>query len=201
MVGIGTQWTVFGWYFFSFWVSGNKLTKTNSKPAWLIDGVSIAVVVIVAVLLAMPNKFDFGTWTKSLPHVIGSVNSLAALALISGYVCIRMKKIEIHRIFMVSAYGLGIVFLVCYVLYHLTNPPSKLGADGVVKLAYLLILASHVLLSIIVLPLVLRAMFFAVTGQISRHRKIARFAFPIWLYVTVSGVTVYLFVHQFFPQT
>ncbi|NNE66033.1 MAG: DUF420 domain-containing protein [Pyrinomonadaceae bacterium] len=148
----------------------------------------------------MPNKFDFGTWTENLPHVIGSVNTLAALSLVAGYFFIRMKRIEVHRVFMGTAFGLGIVFLVCYVLYHLTNPPSKIGADGAVKVIYLLILASHVLLSIIVLPLVLRAMFFAVTGQITRHRKIARFAFPIWLYVTVSGVTVYLFVHQFFPQ-
>jgi len=158
------------------------------------------VVATVAVLLALPEKADLGEWTKGLPHVIGTVNSVTSVVLLLGLVFVKKGRIELHRYAMSTAFFLGIVFLFSYVTYHLSNPSSKFGGEGLMKALYLVILASHVLFSLIVLPLVLRAMFFAVTGQIESHKRTVRFAYPIWLYVSVTGVAVYLLVHQFYPE-
>jgi putative membrane protein len=146
----------------------------------------------------MPNKVDLGVWTKDLPHVIGIVNSITTLFLVFGLIFVKTGKISAHRVCMASAFFLGVVFLICYVIYHLTNPANKFGGDGIFKIVYLLILASHILLSLLVLPLVLRSMYFAVTSQFDRHRRTARYAYPIWLYVSVSGVAVYLMLNHVF---
>ncbi len=180
--------------------TGLKLSKKAEKRfVWSIDAVSIGVVLIVAVLLTMENKFDFGEWTRGLPHVIGSVNSLTCVVLAAGLFFVKTGRIELHRYAMSTAVALGVLFLVSYVTYHMSNPSNKFAGEGVVKGLYLFILLSHILLSLIVLPLVLRAFYFAVTGQFIRHKKIARFAYPVWLYVAVSGVTVYLMNYQLYP--
>lgn len=170
----------------------------DKKPTRVINGISIIVVALVAILLAMPVKYDLGPWTKALPHVIGSVNSLTVVILICGLAFIKSGRIGLHRVAMSTAFILGIVFLCCYLTYHLSNPSRPFAGTGAARMFYLAVLASHILLSLIVLPFVLRAMYFALTKQFLRHKKIARFAYPIWFYVAVSGVTVYLFNYQFF---
>ena len=100
---------------------------------------------------------------------------------------------------MTISFILGGIFLVCYVTYHLTNPANKFNGEGLVRGIYLFILITHVGLSLVVLPLVLRAMYYAVKKQFSDHRKIVRFAYPIWLYVSVTGVVVYLMLYHLFP--
>lgn len=164
-----------------------------------INTISIAIPLVVAGLLAIPNKLDLGDWTKNLTHVIGAVNSLTTIALILGLIFIRHKKVELHRTMMTISFALGSVFLVCYVFYHLTNPANRFAGVGFVRYIYFFTLITHVGLSFFVLPLVLRAMFYAVTKQFENHRKIVRFAYPIWLYVSITGVMVYLFVYQLFP--
>ena len=168
------------------------------RPNWIIDGISVVVVALVAILLAFPNKIDLGPWTGSIPHVIGGVNSVTSVVLVLGFIFIRSGKVELHRYAMSTAFGLGVVFLVCYVTYHVSNPSKSFAGEGSIRILYLLVLASHILLSLVVLPLVLRAMYFAVTGQFEKHRRTAKFAFPTWLYVSVTGVVVYLLNHQFY---
>ncbi|HMS43213.1 MAG TPA: DUF420 domain-containing protein [Pyrinomonadaceae bacterium] len=165
----------------------------------LINTISIVIPLVVAGLLALPEKFDFGSWTKSLTHVIGAINSVTTVALIFGFIFIKQKKIEAHRLMMTISFALGSIFLVCYVLYHLTNPANRFTGVGFIRYVYFFTLITHVGLSFFVLPLVLRAMFYAVTKQFENHRKIVRFAYPIWLYVSITGVMVYLFVYQLFP--
>lgn len=97
---------------------------------------------------------------------------------------------------MTAAFSLGAIFLVCYVLYHLTNPANRFEGEGVVRVIYLLILFTHVGLSFVVLPLVLRAFYYAVTANFDSHRRLVRYAYPIWLYVSVSGVIVYLMLYH-----
>lgn len=178
-----------------------SVTAASEKRSNLvINVISIVVPVVVAVLLGLPQKIELGEWTRSLPHVIGTINSVTAAALVLGLVFVKMKRIALHRAMMTLAFGLGGVFLVCYVTYHLSNPANRFTGEGFWRYVYFFALISHVLLSLIVLPLVLRAMYFAVTGQFEAHRRIVRFAYPIWLYVAVSGVTVYLFVYQLFPS-
>jgi putative membrane protein len=164
-----------------------------------INIISIVVPIFVVGLLALPNKLDLGTWTKGLTHVIGVINSLTTIALILGLVFIKLKKISLHQLMMTISFSLGGVFLVCYVLYHLTNPANKFTGEGAVRYVYLFILFTHIALSLVVLPLVLRAMYYAVKRQFSEHRKIVKFAYPIWLYVSMTGVAVYLMLYHLFP--
>lgn len=170
--------------------------KTKSKS--IINAISIVVPLVVAGLLALPNKLDLGAWTKNLAHVIGFINTLTTFALILGLIFIKSGKVGAHRLMMSISFALGGLFLVCYVIYHLTNPANRFSGEGFVRYVYLLLLASHILLSLVVLPLVLRAMFYAVTGQFASHKRIVRFAYPIWLYVSATGVAVYLMLYHLF---
>lgn len=172
----------------------------NQKTSKIfINTISIVVPLAVVALLAIPTKLDLGTWTKSITHVIGVINSLTTISLILGLVFIKLKNVRLHQLMMTISFALGGVFLICYVLYHLTNPANRFTGEGAVRYIYLFILATHVALSFVVLPLVLRAMFYAVKKQFDSHRKIVRFAYPIWLYVSVTGVAVYLMLYHLFP--
>lgn len=173
--------------------------QKNSKV--FINIISIAIPIVVAIILVFPNKLDLGNWTKILPHIIGMVNTLTTFALIAGLYFIKQNNIKMHRKAMLTAFSLGGVFLICYLTYHLSNPANKFSGQGVVRYIYLLILFSHIILSLIVLPFVLRALFYALTKQFENHRKIVRFAYPIWLYVSVTGVIVYLMLYQLFPTS
>lgn len=164
-----------------------------------INVVSVIIPLVVALLLGIPSKIDLGAWTKSLPHVIGGVNSLTTIALVFGFFFIKMRRIGLHRAMMTLSFGLGIVFLLCYVTYHLTNPSNRFSGAGFVRYLYLFILISHVGLSLVVLPLVLRTMYFSWQARFAEHRRVARFAYPIWLYVSLTGVLVYAFVYHLFP--
>ncbi len=179
----------------------NIVENNGQKNSTLtINIISIVIPVVVAILLALPNKLDLGSWTKNLPHIIGLVNTLTTISLIFGLIFIKLNKIKLHRAAMIVSFSLGGIFLICYVLYHLTNPANVFNGVGFVRYIYLFILFTHILLSLIVLPLVLRAMFFAVTGQFAKHKSIVKYAYPIWLYVSATGVIVYLMLYHFFPK-
>ncbi len=167
----------------------------------VINAISIVVPIVVAVLLGVPQKIDLGAWTKMLPHAIGTINTLTSAALVFGLVFIKLRKIRLHQAMMTLAFGLGGLFLICYVTYHVSNPSNRFGGEGFVRYLYFFTLITHVGLSLVVLPLVLRAMYFAATGRFDDHRRVVRFAYPIWLYVAVSGVLVYAFVYHLFPAT
>ncbi|MBA2606503.1 MAG: DUF420 domain-containing protein [Acidobacteria bacterium] len=170
----------------------------NNKSKLFINIISIAVPVVVALLLALPNKLELGGWTKNLSHFIGLINSLTTLTLIFGLIFIKLKKIQLHRVMMTLSFVLGGLFLVCYVLYHLSNPARRFSGEGIIRYVYFFTLVTHIGLSLIVLPLVLRAMFYAVAKQFVAHKKIVKYAYPIWLYVSVTGVIVYLMLYQLF---
>lgn len=175
-----------------------EVVGQEKKSLTIINILSVAIPLVVAILLGLPKKADLGAWTKTLPHFIGAVNTLTSLALILGFIFIKRGKINLHRAMMTTAFLLGILFLIFYVTYHLTNPATPFGGQGFIRPIYYFILISHILLSLIVLPLVLRAMFFAVTNQFDRHKKTARFAYPIWLYVSVTGVLSYLLISPYY---
>ncbi len=166
---------------------------------FFINTLSIVVPIFVVFMLSFPNKLNLGDWTKNLSHAIGIINSLTTIVLLCGLVFIKQSKVHLHRIAMTTAFGLGILFLVCYIAYHISNPANKFYGIGFSRYIYFFFLISHIALSLIVLPLVLRAMFFAVTKQFARHKKIVRYAYPIWLYVSASGVLVYFMLYQLFP--
>lgn len=167
----------------------------EKKSLLFINILSVAVPLVVAILLGLPAKLDLGAWTKNLAHIIGLINTLTTFALVAGLVFIKQKKVNLHRTAMSTAFALGALFLVCYVFYHLTTPPTRYSGTDFLRPVYFFFLFSHIGLSLIVLPLVLRAMFFAVNNQFVRHKKTVRFAYPIWLYVSITGVIVYIMAY------
>ena len=176
-----------------------KVIVRNEKQSMLlINLLSVVIPLAVVIMLSFPNRLDLGVWTKSLAHVIGGINTLTTLLLIAGLLFIKQNKINFHRAAMTGAFALGCLFLVCYVAYHISNPANRFSGEGAVRYVYFFILITHIALSLVVLPLVLRAMFYAVTGQIARHKSIVRYAYPIWVYVSASGVGVYLMLYQLF---
>lgn len=163
-----------------------------------INILSVAIPVAVAVLLGIRSKPDLGNWTKVLPHLNAMINTATSILLILGLILIKNKNQEAHRKVMTFAFVLGGLFLVFYVLYHLTNPSTTYGGEGGMRYVYYFILISHIGLSLVVLPLVLRAFYFAVTGDYGRHKRLVKFAYPIWLYVSITGVLAYLLISPYY---
>lgn len=178
----------------------NAVVRQEKNSLLIINILSVVVPVAVAVMLSFPNKLNLGDWTKNLSHAIGAINSATTFLLIAGLILIKHKKIVYHRIVMTTAFALGGLFLVCYIIYHTSNPANRFSGEGFIRPVYFFILISHIGLSLVVLPLVLRAMFFAVTQQFTRHKAVVKYAYPIWLYVSASGVAVYLLLYHLFPQ-
>ena len=178
----------------------NVIYQKERNSLLLINVLSVIIPLAVVVMLSFPNKLNLGSWTKNLSHAIGIINSATTILLIAGLFLIKRNKISQHRIVMIAAFVLGGLFLVCYVAYHISNPANKFNGEGVVRYFYFFILITHIALSLVVLPLVLRAMYFAaVARQFARHKSIVRYAYPIWLYVSASGVVVYLMLYHLFP--
>lgn len=126
-----------------------------------------------------------------LPALNALLNGLSASALLIGFTFIRARRISAHRKSMITAFIFSSLFLVCYIANYALHGESHYPGHSLVRAIYLGILISHVLLSVVALPLVLVTFFFALTRRIPTHRKIARWTFPIWLYVSVTGVIVY----------
>lgn len=170
----------------------------EKKSMTLINTLSIVIPIVIAILLGIRVKLDLGEWTKILPHVIAVINSLTTIFLLLGLYFIKQKAIQTHQYMMTTAFTLGGLFLVAYVLYHLTNESTSFGGEGGIRYFYYFILVSHILMSLVVLPFVLRAMYFALTKQFERHRKVTKLAFPLWLYVSVTGVIAYLLISPYY---
>lgn len=170
------------------------------KPKYerVINVLAIAIPVVVALLLGIRQKIDLGEWTKVLPHIIGVINTLTSMLLIMGFYFVKQRNISAHRQTMTGAFVLGAIFLVCYVLYHISNEATPFGGTGFVRPVYYFLLISHIVLSIGVVWFVLRAVYFGYTNQIDQHRKAVKWAMPIWLYVSVTGVIVYLMISPYY---
>jgi putative membrane protein len=172
------------------------LSKESEK--W-IKILGIAVPVLVAVLLGVNQKIDLGTWTHTLPHVIALLNSLTAVLLVLAFVAVKNKNIALHKLANTAAFYCGALFLVLYILYHISNKSaSSASMPQAVRMVYLFLLVSHIVLSVVVVRFVLFAMYYGYTGQIERHKRVVKIAFPIWLYVSVSGVLVYWLISPYY---
>jgi len=172
--------------------------EENKKYRKIINILAIAIPVAVAVLIGIRQKIDLGPWTKILPHVIGMLNTATAMLLILGFYFIKVNNRSAHRLIMTLAFILGAVFLVCYILYHISNESTPFGGSGFIRPIYYFLLISHIVLSVVVVWFVLRAVYFGYSNQLAEHRKAVKWAFPIWLYVSVSGVIVYLLISPYY---
>ena len=135
---------------------------------------------------------------SALPTVNAVLNSLSAIFLTIGYICIRRKKISIHRFFMVSAFITSVLFLISYVTYHLQAKITKFPVEGWVKTLYLSILLTHTVLAAAVPFLAIITLTLALRQRYEKHRKIARWTYPIWLYVSVTGVIIYVMLYHLY---
>jgi putative membrane protein len=178
----------------------NQLVSDQEQAKYdkLIRVLAITIPLLVALLFGIRTKIDLGSWTKILPHLNAVLNSLTALSLIAGYIFIKSKNTIMHRRAMLMAFGMGSIFLVSYVLYHMTNESTEFLAGGFMKNIYYSLLISHILLAAVVVPLVLYAVYYGISGQLGKHKKVVKWTLPVWLYVSVSGVIVYLMIKQYY---
>ncbi|GGZ45029.1 DUF420 domain-containing protein [Mesonia mobilis] len=160
---------------------------------------SVLVPLIVLVLMNLPERYNFlGVQVGAFPLFHAVLNGLTAVLLLMGFFCIRSGNRIMHRNMMISAFGLSAVFLISYVISKISNEPVPYGGEGYLRPIYFFILISHIVLSAIIVPLVLFTMYRGLTNEYKKHRKIARWTFPIWLYVAVTGVLVYLFMIPYY---
>ncbi|MCS7297420.1 MAG: DUF420 domain-containing protein [Bacteroidia bacterium] len=163
----------------------------------LIWGVSLAIPLIVLLLLSLP-RVDIGIDTSVIPRINAFINSTVSLLLIAGYILIRYRQVSLHRSVMLLAFALSVAFLILYVIYHLTHEEVRFGGTGWIKGVYLFILLTHIGLSAFVVPLALFTIYPALMQRYGSHKKIARWALPLWLYVSVTGVLVYVFLSPYY---
>lgn len=135
---------------------------------------------------------------SALPTLNAMLNSLSAIFLTIGYICIRRKKIAIHRFFMIAAFTTSVLFLISYITYHLQAKITKFPVEGWVKTLYLSILLTHTVLAAAVPILAIITLTRALRQQWDQHRKIARWTFPIWLYVSITGVIIYVMLYHLY---
>lgn len=176
--------------------------SVDQKYNKLIIFVSILIPVVVAILFSVKLK-DFGinvTPLSFLPPIYAAINGITAIVLIGAVVAIKNGNKKVHERLMTLAIALSLAFLVMYVAYHMTSDSTKFGGEGFIRLVYFFLLLSHILLSIAVIPLVLISYVRALATKFDQHKKIAKITFPIWLYVAVTGVIVYLMIAPYYVQ-
>jgi putative membrane protein len=176
--------------------------SVDKKYNTLIVLVSILIPVVVAVLFNVKLK-DLGydvAPLSFLPPIYAAINGITAVVLVGAVLAIKKRNRKVHERLMTLAIALSLAFLVMYVAYHMTSDSTKFGGEGLIKVVYLFILLSHILLSIAVIPLVLITYVRALAAKFDQHKKIAKITFPIWLYVAVTGVIVYLMIAPYYVQ-
>jgi putative membrane protein len=157
--------------------------------------VIVSIVIPIAVAALFGIKVD-GIDLSCLPPFYAGINGVTAILLIASLVAIKSKNRRLHQSLMQICLGLSLLFLLCYVAYHMTSDSTPYG--GSMKAVYYTILISHIVLSVAVIPLVLFTYLFAWEGKFDKHKKWTRFAFPIWLYVAITGVVVYFMISPFY---
>lgn len=161
----------------------------------LITILSIAIPLVVAALFAVKIDLNLPVF---LPPIYAGINAVTSILLVYAFWAIKNKKIDLHENLIKACMALSAVFLVLYVLYHMTSDSTSYGGEGAVRYFYFFVLISHILLSIVVIPFVLVTFVRGINRDVERHKKIAKITFPLWLYVTVTGVVVYFMISPYY---
>lgn len=171
--------------------SGND--KKYNIWIWVLSiAIPLAVAALFSVRIPGVERLGF------LPPIYATINATTAVILVIAVFQIRKGNRQLHERLMKAAIVLSVMFLLMYMTYHMTSDSTKYGGEGIMKYVYYTILISHILLSVIVIPFVLITFVRAISGQFYKHRKIARITYPLWLYVAVSGVIVYLMISPYY---
>ena len=170
------------------------LEKRLNKLAYL-----ISAVVLLLVGLMRRYKFDLGVDFSFLPPIHASLNALTAVILVLAFYFIKNRQVTNHRRAIYAAMVCSALFLLSYVLYHFTTPEVRYGGTGPMRTVYFILLITHVVLAGLILPFILLTFNRAYTAQFERHRKMARWVFPLWLYVAITGPICYLMLQPYYP--
>lgn len=171
------------------------MTAERRYKKWIV-AFSIAIPLLVAILFGV--KIPNATPLTFLPPIYASINGFTAILLVIAFFAIKSGKMKLHQRLMKTCIILSVAFLAMYMAYHMTSDSTPFGGTGWVRNVYFFILISHILLSIVIIPLVLITFVRGLFGEYKRHAKIARYTFPLWLYVAISGVVVYLMISPYY---
>ncbi|MDA9563883.1 DUF420 domain-containing protein [Flavobacteriales bacterium] len=173
----------------------------QAKPTDIAGYKKIILVISIVLPLAVAALFGIkieGVDLSFLPPIYAAINGLTAVGLILALVAVKSKNFSLHEKLIKVCMGLSLVFLLMYVAYHITSETTIFGGTGMIQYVYYTILISHILLSIAVIPFVLYSFMYGITNQLEQHKKLVKFAFPIWLYVAITGVIVYLMISPYY---
>lgn len=176
-----------------------KLEKKLNLPILI---VSILIPVVVAVLFSVKLK-DLGFDVAPMPYlppIYATINGLTAILLVCAVTAVKKGNRKLHERLMTTAMICSVLFLVMYVAYHMTTERTNYGGEGLLKYVYLFILTTHILLSIAIIPMVLISYVRGLAGDFERHKKISKITYPLWLYVAVTGVVVYLMISPYYAH-
>ncbi len=180
----------------------NMPTRSNlsAKEALLIAAASLIMLGAVAFLFYVYSPdMPANKQIYRLPMINAGLNALTTILLIAGYRAVKARRIARHQKLMITALVSSMLFLVIYVIFHAMAPPTPYGGQGLLRYVYYILLISHIILAALITPLALITVLLAFRGRFSAHRKIARITLPLWLYVSISGLLVYLFIRPYYP--
>lgn len=180
-------------------MDNTNLEAEKKYNKWIVI-LSIVIPVVVAALFGVNlRKLGFNVEPLTiLPPIYATINGFTAIILIIAFWAIKNKKIVLHENLMTTAIGCSALFLILYMAYHMTSDSTPFGGEGFIRYVYFFILITHILLSIVIIPFVLITYVRAITNNFERHKKIAKITFPLWLYVAVSGVIVYIMISPYY---
>ena len=174
------------------------LSKNDKQARLLILTVSFVVFAAVALMSRYHIPVDFGFNVHYFALFNAVVNSLVTLLLLAGLAAVKAKKFTLHKNIMLTAIVLSVLFLVSYIGHHLFAGETKFGGTGAIRTIYYVILITHIPLAAIILPFILFTAYRALTGEYSKHMKLARYTWPLWLYVSITGVVVYFLISPYY---
>ena len=160
--------------------------------------VSIFVFLVVIVLNILPKQSYIPSFVKYLPALNATINGTCSFLLIASLFFIKRKNIAMHKKLNITAFFLSCIFLVSYILYHYFSVEVSFPKENPLRPFYLIILLSHILLSALILPFILMSFYRGLNMQVEKHKKIVRWSYPIWLYVTITGVIIYLMISPYY---
>ena len=175
--------------------ANEALSVTLKRVAW---AVSAVVLLLVAAMQKIRLPLPDGVSTDFLPPIHAAVNAAGAVVLIVAVALIKAGRVEAHRKAMLVAMGLSVLFLLSYVAYHMTNDPTRYGGEGLSRTVYFALLITHIVAAAVSFPFILFTFIAAWTNRFEDHRKLARWVFPLWLYVAVTGPVCYFMLQPYY---
>ncbi len=174
------------------------LKKNDKQARLLILTVSFVVFAAVVILSRVKLEVDLGFDIHVFAKINAIINSTVSVLLVAGLVAVKQKKYVQHKNIMLAAILLSVLFLVSYIAHHLLAGDTKFGGEGAIRLVYFIILITHIFLAAVILPFILFTAYRSLTGEYDKHKKLARYTWPLWLYVSVTGVIVYLMISPYY---